>query len=77
MTFYQRHGVVRAVQWNVIGDHPAVAPGVHRGAGILDIRVAKAYARRHVEPGDWIVIDGDGKCSVVTDAEFTSNYKGV
>lgn len=77
MSFYERHGVVRAVQWNRHGDHPHVGPGVRESGGMLHINVALPYARRHVEPGDWIVTEGDGKSNVLTDAEFRHNFKGL
>lgn len=77
MNFYERHGIVRAVQWHRHGDHPHVLPGVHEAGGLLDIKRAAPYARRHVEPGDWVVAEGDGQHVVVTDAEFRHIYKGV
>lgn len=77
MSFYQRHGIVRATQWNAPGDHPAVTQGVHRTGGLVDIQKVAPYSRRHVERGDWIVTEGDGRISVVADTEFQRNYKGV
>lgn len=77
MSFYERHGIVRAVQWHQHGDHVYVGPGVREGGGTLDIHHAAPYARRHVEPGDWIVAESDGQYTVVTDAEFKKTYKGI
>lgn len=77
MDRFERHGTVHAVQWQRHGDHPHVGAGVRRDGGMLDIAHAQSYARRHVEPGDWVLTEGDGRCVVVTDAEFRRNYRGV
>ena len=77
MSFYQRHGLVRAIQWFTHGDSVVVGQGVHTTGGTLDIRMAAPYSRRHVEPGDWIIREGSGKHVVITDAEFKNNYKAV
>lgn len=77
MSFYERHGIVRATQWRTHGDHPDVLAGVHCVGGLVDIGKVAPYSRRHVEPGDWIVAESDGTLSVLRDDEFKRQYKGV
>lgn len=77
VSFFRRHGIVRASQWMAPGDHPAVLQGVHTAGGLVDIQKVAPYSRRHVERGDWVVTEGDGLVSVVSDAEFQRNYQGV
>lgn len=75
--YYRRHGIVHARQWHKPGDHPAVLQGVHTTGGMLDLLQAQPYSRRHVEAGDWVIQESDGRFAVVTDAEFKRCYEGV
>lgn len=78
MTFYAaRKRTVRAVQWFTHGDHDAVQPGIRAANGTLDITRAQPYSRRYVEPGDWIVREGDGRLHVLTPAEFAQQFESV
>jgi hypothetical protein len=75
MTLYRKKTLVKATQFNKLGDHPAVVADSdsHTGFGIFTLENTKR--KFEVTPGDWIIEDNQGNAYACKDAIFKEMYE--
>jgi hypothetical protein len=84
MANYSKLGQISAVQWNELGDHPAVVnipPGVPSNAFPADVDVSTSGAiikdqkYQVVNKGDYVIDNSDGTYTIMNKEEFDQNFK--
>jgi hypothetical protein len=77
VTLYRKKTLVKATQFNKLGDHPAVVadPDSPTGFGILTLESTKR--KFEVTLGDWIIEDSQGNAYACKDAIFREMYEEV
>ena len=74
---FRKTAIIEAVQFNKLGDHPAVvaAPESPTGFGIYTLENTKL--KYEVTPGDWIITGAAGEHYACKDDIFRKTYEEV
>lgn len=72
---YRKKTLIEAVQFNALGDHPAVVAASESPTGFGIFTLENTKLKFEVTPGDWIATGSAGEHYAIKDAIFRETYE--
>lgn len=75
MPKFRKTALIEAVQFNKLGDHPAVHADDNSPTGFAIYTLENTKIKHEVTPGDWIATGAQGEHWPIKNEIFTATYE--